>query len=87
MFTTFPWVYASLFACFKQLPVNFTFILLPTQLIDRERLVVGGSIFSLDSPLDCHDKIDNILVINLNIYSTAKLFNSFSTSKSFVLFE
>ena len=58
MFTTFPWVYVSLFDCFKQLPVNFTLILLARYLIDGERLVV-------DNPLDCHDKIDNVLVINL----------------------
>ena len=65
MFTIFLWAYVTLFDCFKQLPLNFTLILLPIQLIDGERLVVGGPIFSVDNPLDCHDKIDNVLVINL----------------------
>ena len=53
-------MYVSLFVCFKQLPVNFTLILLPTQLIDGVRLlsdVVGGLILLVDNPLDFHYEI------------------------------
>ena len=59
-------MHVNLFDCFKQLPVNFTLILVPTWLIDGSRLIVGGSIFSVDNPFDCYDKTDNVLVINLN---------------------
>ena len=45
MFTIVLWAYLSLFDCFKQLPPNFTLILLPTQLTDGERFVVGGQYF------------------------------------------
>ena len=65
MFATFPSVYVSLFDYFKQLPVNFTLILLAKQLIHGEGLVVGQSIFSVDNLLDCQYKIDNVLVINI----------------------
>ena len=46
--------------CFKQLPVNFTLILLPQQRINGVRLlsdVAGGLIVSSDSLLDFHDEI------------------------------
>ena len=63
MFTIVLWVYVILFDW--QFPVNFTLILLPTYIINGERLVVGGLIFSVDNPLGSHDKVDNVLVINL----------------------
>ena len=47
-------------SCFKQLPSNFTLVLLPTQLNAGARQlsdVVGGLTTSLDNPLDFHHEI------------------------------
>ena len=40
-------------------------------------IIAGGSRASVENPLDCHDKIDNVLVINLNICSVAETLNNF----------
>ena len=48
------------FFCFKQSPLNFTLVLVPTKFNDGLRIlfdVVGGSILLSDNPLDYHDKI------------------------------
>ena len=48
-----------MFDCFKQLPVNFTLVLVP-QFNARVRLLsdhVGGFILSADNPSDFYDEI------------------------------
>ena len=55
IFTIFPWLNQILF-CFKQLPLNFTFALLPTKFNEGLRILldaVGALIVSSDSLLDC----------------------------------
>ena len=55
-FTTFVGAKAALSSCFKELPLNFNFILelYHTSFGDELLLVVkGGQNFSFDNPLDC----------------------------------
>ena len=59
MFTIVSWGNISLF-CFNQPPLSFSFILLPRQSINGERLlsdVEGGLMLSSNNPLDFHSKI------------------------------
>ena len=58
MFAIVPWVNVIL-SCFKQLPLNFTIVLLPIQLNAGARLllVVGGGLIISDNPLDFHCEI------------------------------
>ena len=49
-----------IFSCFKQSPLNFTVVLVPTKFNKELRIlldVVGGLILSSDKPLDFHDKM------------------------------
>ena len=46
----------KILSCFEQLPLNFTFALLPTKFNERLRILldaVGALIVSSDSLLDC----------------------------------
>ena len=59
MFTFFQWL-NIIFSCFKQSPLIFTLVLVPTKSNEGLKIslnVVGGLILSLDNPLDFHDRI------------------------------
>ena len=58
-------------SCFKQLPPNFTLILVPIKFNEGARIlsdVVGGLILSSDDPLDFHNeiKISNLFKISVH---------------------
>ena len=51
------------FYCFKQLPLNFTYILLPVCFNVGASVLTGGLVTSLDNPFHPHDQILSVLPI------------------------
>ena len=68
MLTIFIWLIVIL-SCFKQLPLNFTCIVLPVYFSVGADVLSGGLITSSDNPLDFHSEIWSLLLIFLKYVS------------------
>ena len=67
MLTVFPWLNVFL-SCFKQLPLNFKYILLPVYFSAGASVLSGGVITSSGNPLDFHSYILSVLPIFFKIF-------------------